>query len=169
MFWTAVILGKRTSLVAKAAIAGVVGITWMLTGCEKFALDRQMEELCKKDGGVKVYETITLPPDMFDQWGDPFPGWRGRKLEDRLGPEYRYVVETVYLKQGDPLKGEGRLVRFSKRIYRHADGKLIGEAISYGRSGGDFIAYAHPTSKHCPVYQSDSEGLIKSVFINKGE
>jgi hypothetical protein len=161
-----------TRLVDSSLTRLVVVVTFAalaLSGCEKFALDRQMEELCKKDGGVKVYETVTLPPDMFDQWGDPFPGWRGRPLEERLGSAYRYVVETVYLKQGDPLKGEGQLRRTSERIYRRSDGKLIGEAISYGRSGGDFIVYAHPTSNHCPIYQSDSEGLIKSVFRKKGE
>jgi hypothetical protein len=140
-----------------------------LTGCEKYALDRQMEELCRKDGGVKVYETVTLPPEMFDKLGHPFPGWPNRSQEDRLGPDYRYVEETIYLKQGDPLRGEGRLRQTSERIYRRADGKLMGEAVSYGRSGGDFIAFAHPTSRHCPVYQSDSEGLIKSVFLRKGE
>lgn len=138
-----------------------------LAGCEKYSLDRQMEELCKKDGGVKVYETVMLPPEMFDRWGDPFPGWRERKPEDRLGPEYRYVEETVYLKEGDPFKGEGRLRKTSEQIYRRTDGKLIGEAISYGRSGGDFIVYNHPTSKHCPIYKTGSEMLIGSVFILK--
>ncbi len=146
---------------------------FLLTGCEKFALDRQMEELCKKDGGVKVYETVTLPPEMFDQWGDPFPGWRGRVLqgkpEERLGPDYRYVVERHYLKEGDPLKGEGRLTRHVTQIIRRADNKLMGEAVSYGRSGGDFIAYAHPTSKSCPTYKTDDDWVIKSVFLKRGK
>ncbi|WP_147435825.1 hypothetical protein [Sulfurisoma sediminicola] len=127
-----------------------------------------MEELCKKDGGVKVYETVMLPPEMFDQWGDPFPGWRGRKLEDRLGPDYRYIMEITDLKKGDAFKGEGELRRFSVRINRRADNKLMGEAISYGRSGGDFIAFAHPTSKSCPADQSESD-LIRSLFAKKGE
>lgn len=152
---------------ANGAIFAVVALT--LAGCEKFALDQQMEELCKKDGGVKVFETVTLPSEMFDQWGDPFPGWRGRKLEDRLGPDYRFVVETEYLKQGNPQKGEGRLDRTVTRVLRRSDGRLLGEAISYGRSGGDFIAFAHPTSKSCPSYTSDEEWVIKSVFLNRGK
>lgn len=155
---------RQAKLTVSAAFA-VVGLA--LAGCEKFALDRQMEELCKKDGGVKVYETVTLPPEMFDQWGDPFPGWRGRKPEDRLGSDYRYVVARTYLKSGDPLKGEGRLTRYSVTIQRNADGKLLGEAISYGRSGGDLIAYAHPTSKSCPAEQSESD-LIRTVFLKGG-
>lgn len=169
-------ISKPTSIATLAQIKivmiGMLGVTLMLTGCEKFALDRQMEELCKKDGGVKVYETVTLPASMFDQWGDPFPGWRAKVLqgkpEERLGSEYRYVVNRIHLKNGDPLEGEGRLDRTSERIYRRADGKLMGEAVSYGRSGGDFIAYAHFTSKSCPATQSESD-LIRSVFITKGK
>ena len=135
-----------------------------LPSCERFALDRQMEELCRKDGGVKVYEKIRLPRSMFDQWGDPFPGWRNRPPPQRLGNEYLYSVEVVYLKRGDPMKGEGRLERQLEQIVRRSDGKLLGEAVSYGRAGGDFIAYAHPSSLHCPIQKSDSDGLIKSVF-----
>ncbi len=56
-----------------------------LSGCEKFALDRQMEELCKKDGGVKIYETVTLPASMFDRLGDPFPGWPSRPERGAVG------------------------------------------------------------------------------------
>jgi hypothetical protein len=156
----------QTSLTPLAVALAVVGLA--MTGCEKFALDRQMEELCSKDGGVKVYETVMLPPEMFDQWGDPFPGWRGRKSEDRLGENYQYTMEISDLKKGDALKGEGELRRFSVRIHRRADRKLMGEAISYGRSGGDFIAFAHPTSKSCPADQSESD-LIRSVFVKKGE
>lgn len=151
-------------IVASATI--VIGFN--LPGCEKYQLDRQMEELCKKDGGIKVYETVTLPPEMFDQWGDPFPGWRGRPQEERLGRDYRYVVRTVYLKMGDPFKGEGRLDRTIIQIIRRSDGKLLGEAVSYGRSGGDFIAYAHPSSRSCPAGLNRNQ-LIHSVFVKKGE
>lgn len=146
----------------------IAALVTLMVGCEKFALDRQMEELCKKDGGVRIYETVTLSPEMFDGRGDPFPGWRGRKLEDRVGSEYRYSWEIEYLKAGDPLKGEGRLDRIVTTIHRKADGKLMGEAVSYGRSGGDFIAYAHPTSNSCPKQQSESD-LIRGVFLRGGK
>lgn len=147
----------------------------LLAGCEKFALDRQMEELCKKDGGVKVYKTVTLPPEMFDQWGDPFPEWRKKALqgksEERLGPEYRYLVETVYLKKGNPhqLFSEGVLRRYSEKIIRISDGKLMGESIVYGRTGGEAILLGHPSGMMCPTFKSSDEKLIRSVFLKKGE
>jgi hypothetical protein len=139
----------------------------LASGCEKFELDRQMEELCKKDGGVKVYETVTLPESMFDQLGDPFPGWPKRSREDRLGSDYRFIEKTDFIKNGDPMKGEGRLTRSSQKILRLIDGKLLGESATYSRAGGDFIAYAHPSSSSCPVYKSANDTLIRSVFIKR--
>ena len=150
-----------------SAYLSAVSALFALTGCEKFALDRQMEELCEQDGGIKVYETIALPVSKFDQWGDPFPGWRGRPRESRFGADFSYVVETTYLKKGEPLQGSGRLDRTTEKIFRVSDGKLIGQATSYGRSGGDFIAFSHPTSKSCPENQSESD-LIRSVFLRTG-
>lgn len=144
--------------IAAALLASLIGAG--LVGCERYSLDRQMEELCAKDGGVKVYETVTLPAEMFDQNGDPFPGWRSRPESQRLGDDYRLVEETAYLKQGDPLKGEGRLTRYQSRVIRKADGKVLGEGVMYGRSGGDFIIVDHFSSKAC----GESRGVIRSVF-----
>jgi hypothetical protein len=31
--------------------------------------DKLVDELCAKDGGIKVYETVTLPKERFNQWG----------------------------------------------------------------------------------------------------
>jgi len=138
-----------------------------LGGCEKYELDRRMEELCKQDGGVHVYETVTLPPEMFDPEGYPFPGWRQRTEENRLDPEYRFVRQTTYLKKGEPLKGEGQLIRNSWKVIRRSDGKLLGESVLYGRSGGDFISFDHFTSKSCPS-QVGNATVIQAVFIKRG-
>lgn len=160
--------GLTGSWVLRALYVVTLMSTSLLSGCEKFELDRRMEELCKKDGGVHVYETVKLPPEMFDQGGDPFPGWRGRKLEDRLSPDYAYELTETILKDGDPLKGQGRLMRFHVRIIRRADMKVMGESIKYGRSGGDFIAFDHFTSKVCPARQGSND-VIHQVFIKQGK
>ncbi|HQR09776.1 MAG TPA: hypothetical protein PLW68_00505, partial [Casimicrobiaceae bacterium] len=44
-------VGRPTNICRYVLPLAVVFVS--LTGCEKFALDRQMEELCKKDGGVR--------------------------------------------------------------------------------------------------------------------
>lgn len=146
----------------------------LLTGCEKYELDRRMEDLCKKDGGVRVYETVILPSEMFDQNGYPFPPNMRTDSpskvttsqvtqEAMLGGHYRFLSQITYLKRGDPVRGEGVLMRFSEQVIRVSDGKILGEAVSYGRSGGDFIAYAHFTSNHCPLKQG-SNAATRAVF-----
>lgn len=146
-------------------------LTFFLFPSEKDRLDKQMAELCKADGGIRVYETVTLPPEMFDRWGDPFPSWRQKNLEDRLGPDYRYIRETVYLKHGDPISffSEGELRQYNEKIIRLSDGKLLGQSILYGRLGGDMILLGHPSSKRCPVFRNANESLIRSVFLKSRE
>lgn len=136
-----------------------------LCGCEKEKLDKQMAELCQEDGGSKVYETVVLPANMFDEYGYPFPGWRDRlKSEDRLSKDYLYIHEEKILKNGDPLKGEGQLSRFNTKIIRRSDNKLLGEKVFYIRAGGDGIVIGHHTMNVCP---KTGESIEKSVFINK--
>lgn len=154
------------SVAGSVAACLLLGMVMLLSGCEKLWLDRQMEELCARDGGVKVYETVTLPPEMFDQYGDPFPGWRKRKTEDRFGPDYRYEVINQVLNDGDPLEGGGRLERTEWRILRLTDQKLMGFAVAYIRVGGDFIVIGHPSGTHCPKVRNEHE-LIHSVFLRE--
>ena len=39
---------------------------------EKERLDREVKRLCAIDGGIKVYETVKLPAERFDQYGQIF-------------------------------------------------------------------------------------------------
>jgi len=148
-------------LISSLAVLGVI----TLGGCERYALDHQMEALCVKDGGVKVFETVTLPAAMFDQNGDPFPGWRQRSNEARLGEDYRLIEETTYLRQGDPMKGEGQLRRIHWKVIRKSESRVLGEATMYARSGGDFIVLGHFSSKTCPPHFASSRAVIQAVFI----
>ncbi len=42
-------------------------ITACTSGPSKRQLDAEVDRLCAIDGGVRVYETVTLPPDKFDE------------------------------------------------------------------------------------------------------
>ena len=154
------------SLVA-IPLAAVLLLT--LAGCERWALDRQMEELCKKDGGVKVYETVTLPPSEFSNTGVPLARFisLAKSDADYLGPDYRYMrkVEILVGRNADIEKGEGRLTRVYFAIYRRSDGHLLGEAIWYGRGGGDGFTFGfQPSGNSCPKPSID---LINSVFLKE--
>ena len=148
-----------------ALLVTLAGLTVALGGCERWALDRQMEELCKKDGGVKVYEKVRDPRIEFSN-GAPFyrhtsPNW---PQDEYYGPDYKYVVKREILvgKNADVMRGEGRLDRVHSVIFRRVDGKLLGESILYQRSGGDFFTFGFmPSGRNCP---SPEVGLAASIF-----
>ncbi|MGZ8271306.1 MAG: hypothetical protein ACXWT5_08980, partial [Methylophilus sp.] len=141
----------------------------LLWPSEKDHLNAQLEELCKKDGGVMVYETVNLPADMFDQFGKPkFDRNDLLKMPKNmqahmLGDDYTYVIETTVLKAGDGWK-EGSLVRSNYKILRNADKKILGEAVEYVRAGGDRWYLGHPSSDSCPL---DATNITEKVFFKK--
>lgn len=146
-----------------------------LVGCERWALDRQMEELCKKDGGVKVYDTVALPARYFEHDGrlrmsQSMPYGTKSNGEDarfeRVGDdEYRVVSKKIYLvgKDADPTKGEGNLARRHTAVYRWSDKHLLGESVEYWRGGGDGFTFGfQPSGNVCPRPLVD---IVQSVFL----
>ena len=150
-----------------------------LSGCERGELDRQMEVMCKKDGGMKVYETVTLPASYFEPnsqrvklgplmpWGVNKPG--SRSHFERIGDdEYRYLVTRTVVAghvNADLEHGEGRLTQRRASVYRTTDGLTLGESISYERGGGDGITFGfQPSGNECPLPRVD---LLGSVFFRK--
>lgn len=141
-----------------------------LCGCEKWQLDRQMEELCNKDSGMKVYETVKLSALEFDSNGNKRWYYRGSATvrSELLGPDYRYVEldETIAGFRGNIEKGY--LNKSTTRVVRKSDERVLGESVSYYRVGGDgvtSILHWHPSSKRCPTQKTD---LVNSIFT-KGE
>ena len=140
---------------------------FLLNACgEAGSWDAKMQVLCAKDGGMKIYEKVILPKDQFDQFGMPRgKEWDRSALASKLDPAYRYSYEPVSLKRGDPLKGEVEMFKSTHKIYRQSDGKLLGESITYGRSGGDsFVARllgGHPSSASCPA---QPQNLVSGIF-----
>ena len=143
-------------------------IAAFLSGCgEKDDADKQMQELCAKDGGVKIYETVALPKSQFDKWGMPRGrNWDGSNFPSTLDPDFHYSNTTEFLRRGDTLRGEVEMRRYTQRVRQLSDSKILGESISYGRTGGDHfvnrILGGHQSGAGCPT---PSRNLISSVFI----
>jgi hypothetical protein len=143
----------------------------LMAGCAtagKMELDAEIDRRCAVDGGIKVYETVQLPPEQFEQSGDPI-FFRPSKGEDGLGPDYVYKSETTWLNPG----GEQvvpRAWRTHDQVFRRADGKLLGESVYYGRYGGYprwllKLLNAHDTSHYnCPKGSID---VVGKIFIKK--
>lgn len=153
------------------SIALVAALFLILSGCERWALDKQMEELCKKDGGVKVYETVTLPARYFTASGSLILGPSMAQGLDtdfqRVGEDdYRILIQRAYLVGTRTTKldsGSGVLTRTKVSVVRWRDKFLMGEQISYARSGGDGVTFGlQPSGKSCPFLTYD---LAQSIFM----
>lgn len=159
-------MGQRVSDGHKrAAGAALIALLALASGgCERWRLDQQMELLCMKDGGIKVYETVTLPASEFGPGGEPLFRHRvpGMAREDILGPEYRYGSSREILVGGaQPEQASGQLVRLHWTIHRRSDNKLLGEQTEYRRSGGDLLTFGfQPGNASCPRVERDVEQLV---------
>ncbi|MDY0014282.1 MAG: hypothetical protein RBS40_15515 [Rhodocyclaceae bacterium] len=120
----------------------------------KSELDAEVKRLCAIDGGIKVYETVKLPAEKFDQYGNVRIPSKAKSTD-----EYYYDSETIYLREGDPT-----VTRMVTRIVRRSDGKVLGESIRYARGGGDLPGPWHPSSFICPS-PTEKPYLEPSIFL----
>lgn len=145
-------------LVVAASAMILLGLLWLAEG-EKWLLDRQVRELCARDGGVRVYETVKLPPEKFNQWGQP-NFYKPNQGENALGADYVFKRETFYYRQGSP-----DLFRLRTQVFRRVDGKLLGESVFYKRGGGDIPGPWHGTSFMCPEISVGND-VLRQIFRN---
>lgn len=136
---------------------------------EKARLDREVDRLCAIDGGIRMYETVELPPDKFDSWGE-INFYHPTQGENTLGPEYLYQWDIYYYKKGDPvLQGaqEASMRQDHIKIIRRTDMKLLGEFVKYHRAGGDLPGPWMPSSYHCPARSKANESIFfRKIFLN---
>ena len=157
----------RKSLLLMAAACSVLVV---LAGCEQIReqrrLDKEVRRLCAKDGGVKVYETVKLPPEEFDRYVN---GRIPYKENAKESDPYYYALEMVYLKGGKTSGIEEAVMwRHNGKIIRRSDGKVLGESISYTRFGGDIPGPWHPSSFSCRDINK-APALETSVFVKENE
>lgn len=122
---------------------------------EKDRLDREVKRLCAIDGGIKVYETVKLPEEKFDRYGQvSVPAKWLAKPED----EYYYEGSTNYLIKGNP-----ELLQLRTRMYRKYDNRLLGESTVYMRRGGGIPGPWHMPAFICP--KATDVDMKKQIFI----
>lgn len=139
-----------------AIVLGILFLWLVVPTAGKMYYDGMVRELCAKDGGVKVYETVALSAERFDQYGNVrIP----RKEKMNSTDEYYYIRETTYYRKGQP-----EIWRNHHKIIRRSDEKLLGESVSYARRGGDPISPMHESSFGCPDATMQL-GIEKSIFV----
>ncbi len=139
---------------------GVLVAAILLSACEKARLDQEVDRLCRIDGGIRVYETVKLSMEDYDERrGIVFPQYANLPGDKgRYGNLYYSSWETKTIVSGDP-----ELVRSHLKIVRKSDEKILGEHVTYFRRGGDIPNPFHPSSYGCPRVDSTPD-LVKQVF-----
>lgn len=160
--------GDRTNSMKRFASALLA--LELLTGCISFAkmeMDAEVDRLCAIDGGIKVYETVSLPPEKFAKNGD-INFYVGSGGENWLGPEYIWKRHQKFLHPGGDPNASPSLRRTHLQVIRRSDDKLLGESIYYSRVGGDsrflneLMGGPPESSYRCPKGSID---VIGRVFI----
>jgi hypothetical protein len=149
----------QKGLVVAASVV-ILAAPLLISNGMKWWYDRQVRELCTKDGGVKVYETVRLPADRLNQWGQPnfqIPITPNNKLKE--SDDYYLVWEITKLKSGYI-----NLTRNHFNLIRHKDQKLLAESVSYSRGGGDLPGPWANSSFSCPDKHKEIP-LFQQTFI----
>lgn len=151
----------------KPAIASLLVIT--LAGCMGYVpgqqsyWDAQIKEMCEKDGGVTIFEQIVVSTEQavtLPKVGDFF----GVAPEALAKPEEPAFIRTqiTQIRSGNP-----SVVREKQEIIRRSDKQIVGQVVRYGRGGGDFPSFAHPSTFSCPEYMKIYEGIHKLYRVEE--
>lgn len=159
LFW------RRSISVLKKVLALVVGFAILsapvlVSNGMKVYYDRQVRELCAKDGGVRIYETVRLPAEKFDELkrvNFVLPD----KTRAEPADEYYSETDRHYYRKGNP-----EVSRRQYRIIRRSDQKILGELVLYGRGGGDLPGPWHGSSFTCP---DPTQVHFESTIFVKGD
>jgi len=152
---------RKSSLTLLALLALLPFAMACANGPSKSELDAEVKRLCAIDGGVTVYETVTVKKEMLDRSGIlriPI------KKDAQKTDAFYYEWDVTYLKHGKPEYGGTDLARSHFMIYRASDRKLMGESVAYTRRGGDVPGPWHPSHFTCPS-DSGLSALQDRVFI----
>lgn len=132
-------IGKAIVAAGVAASAG--WLLWLAAG-EKMLADMRVNRLCAKDGGIRVYESVPLTPDLLDEAGRiSIPDQARAKPSD----PYFYMARRDVV-----VDGRAKVTRRQVQVVRKVDGKILGEKISYSRTGGELPGPWHSSGFTCP-------------------
>lgn len=155
---------NRSVWIAAIGAAVFWGVWLGIPTFNQWRADKYVNELCAKDGGMVVYEAVTLPRARFNRMGQPdIPLEPNKKSDD----EY-FVTYTSTNIRGNPDAGsifDLVIFRSESTYFRQRDEKVIGRLVTYSRRGGDAFGQFHPSHYTCP----SGDLPIKKLFVQQQE
>ncbi len=127
--------------------------------------DRQVGEMCKKEGGVQVYEKVMLDVKQYESifTASGFILIPYKEMA-KSNSEYFINNQIQYMRSARP-----EVWKMRTQVIRNSDKRVLGEKISYARVGGDFPTWAHDSSFGCANISSQKGSFLSEIFILKTE
>jgi hypothetical protein len=114
------------------------------------ATDVRINQLCKKDGGITVYEKVKAPTEYLKPDGSV-------DIDDLIRlkhREYFIATQAITIQTGSPT-----LVRHEDTLQRRSDNKVLARSIYYLRPWDGAPTYLGNKTFRCP----EAEGLAALV------
>lgn len=145
-------------------------LSGMLVGCMGYVpgqqsyWDAQVRAMCEKDGGVKIFERITVSATQATTLPKVGPYFSISPRATAKSDAPAYWDESVkILHDANP-----RVWRSEQVIRRYGDEKIVARVVRYIRVGGDIPSPAHSSSFTCPD-EVDVLAQREKVFVIQGE
>lgn len=141
----------------------VAGIGWYsYAEHRRHYWDDKVRELCAKDGGLHIFEQVSLPLSAYQTLLNVFgelspPELGGGRNEAPVGR----VSLNTHLHIGVP-----EVVRYEQRLVRRIDAKVLGSYITYARIGGDSGFVDNPSTFACP---QSAQNWFARIILKQGE
>lgn len=133
---------------------------WIAVGRNMW-LDAKIKALCAENGGIHVYETVALTPDLLDE--------KGRihiPLHSSMKPDDKYCYDWLDKTIWKSMLGFVEIDETHYLIIRASDQKILGEKVYYSRHGIGLPVYWHTRSRTmCPFPSGDD--VEDHVFVKQ--
>lgn len=128
----------------------------------------EVDRLCAKDGGIRIYETIPISKPFKLVEDRPLPDYQSYRVSLSEDGKYRYVTETTMIRPRDGW--DGGLYKGEARMWRTSDEKLLAKGVTYSTSSGEHISVPGYRSHGCAEFKNHSMGwLLKQALYGIGE
>ena len=154
-------------------VSAILASILMLASCAGYVpgakshWDSKVREMCKKDGGVTIYQQVHVSKDEISRHVLPTSAGRLSVTTKRLAhpdaPVYA-IDKIATIREGNPI-----VRRIETDIVRRRDGAVVAKLVRYARLGGDFpLGITEGTSFVCPDPHVLDAELSDRLFIVEG-
>jgi len=148
-------------VIAGIVVTPFVVLAVVIGGCEgrKAYYDRQLREMCEKDGGARILRRVVVTPEQaasLPRHGSLLSV--SEKASAKATDPVYFTTTVVQLRAGSP-----ELARSESRYVMRGEDDPVAIVVFYSRRGGDPPTFAQPSSFSCPAGETVAQ-QIASIY-----